>query len=76
MKHSEAKAVKIIISKSSENIQVLLSDNGKGFDVESKNTTLSLGLKTLFERAKIIGAQMKLISDKNIGTTLTLNLKF
>ena len=41
---------------------------------ETENKSLSLGLKTLFERAKIIGAQLSLHSEKNKGTMITLNI--
>ena len=72
--HAEATSITIKLISSFPEIILRIEDNGKGFDVESKSNTLSLGLKTLFERAKIIGAKMKLISEKSNGTTLTLNL--
>ena len=74
IKHAEAKAVKMEIKKVANGINVLVSDNGKGFNIESKNKSLSLGLKTLFERAKIIGAQLILDSELNKGTEMTLNI--
>ncbi len=74
VKHSEAKAVKMEIQKKENSIDVLVSDNGKGFDFESKYANMSLGLKTLFERAKIIGAQMSLNSVKNQGTKMSLTI--
>lgn len=74
IKHAEAKAVKMEIKKVAHGINVQVSDNGKGFNIESKNKSLSLGLKTLFERAKIIGAQLILDSELNKGTVMTLNI--
>ena len=74
IKHAEAKAVKMKINKEDHKISILVSDNGKGFNMEAKNKSLSLGLKTLFERAKIIGAQLSLHSEKNKGTMITLNI--
>ena len=35
---------------------------------------LSLGLKTLSERAKILGSQLILKSEKNQGTVISLNV--
>ncbi|MEM6720843.1 MAG: sensor histidine kinase [Bacteroidota bacterium] len=74
VKHSEAKAVKMEIHKTANSIFVLVSDNGKGFDFESKYKNMSLGLKTLYERAKILGAQLQLDSKINDGTEMRLNI--
>ncbi len=74
VKHAEAKAVKMEVKKGAKGINVVLSDNGKGFDFESKYKSMSLGLKTLFERAKIIDSRLHLSSEFNKGTTLTLTI--
>lgn len=74
VKHSKAKAVGMNICKTSEGIKVLVSDNGKGFDIETKDKTMGLGLKTLYERAKIIGGLLILDSDINKGTKMTLSI--
>ncbi|WP_299890997.1 sensor histidine kinase [uncultured Lacinutrix sp.] len=74
VKHSEAMAVKMYINKTSKEISVVISDNGKGFDFETKQKNISLGLKTLFERAKIIGAKMNLDSEISKGTKMTLTI--
>lgn len=70
VKHSEAKAVKLDIQKGAENIKILINDNGKGFDIASKQKSVSLGIKTLFERARIIGAVIDLQSNIGKGTKL------
>ncbi len=74
IKHSEAKAVKMVIDKTTSSIKIMVRDNGKGFDIKTKNRTLSLGLNTLFERTKIIDAKMVLDSQIGKGTTLQLNI--
>jgi len=72
VKHSEGKAVKIKANITAEKLTVLISDNGKGFDLDDKFKTMSLGLKILFERAKIMRAQINLNSNKGEGTEMTL----
>ena len=74
MKHSEAKAVKMKITKNKEEIDITVSDNGKGFDFQTKYKDMSLGLKTLKERAKIIGAKIHFDSQENKGTVIQLNI--
>ncbi|WP_298902932.1 sensor histidine kinase [uncultured Psychroserpens sp.] len=74
VKHSEAKAVKMKVDNTAESLIVVISDNGKGFDFESKYKSMALGLKTLFERAKMIGGQMNFNSNKGKGTEMTLTI--
>jgi signal transduction histidine kinase len=74
VKHANAKAVKMEVHKKANSIHILVRDNGKGFDFESKYKNMSLGLKTLYERAKILGAQLDLHSTINNGTEMRLNI--
>ncbi|MEM9678737.1 MAG: sensor histidine kinase, partial [Bacteroidota bacterium] len=74
VRHSEAKAVKMEVRKKENSINVAVSDNGKGFDFRSKYRNMSLGLKTLLERAKIIGAKINIDSNGQKGTTMVLNI--
>ncbi|GGI56417.1 tetratricopeptide repeat-containing sensor histidine kinase [Winogradskyella haliclonae] len=74
VRHSEAKAVKIKIKKPKGEIDITVSDNGKGFDFQTKYKDMSLGLKTLKERAKIIGAKLYFDSQDNNGTIMQLNI--
>ncbi|NKI31953.1 tetratricopeptide repeat-containing sensor histidine kinase [Croceivirga thetidis] len=74
VKHSEAKAIEMKVNKVSDGISVLVKDNGKGFDFEKKYKNLSLGLKTLYERAKILGAKIDINSQLAKGTALRLTI--
>ncbi|MEP4781117.1 MAG: ATP-binding protein [Algibacter sp.] len=74
VKHAEAKAVKMNIKRTKETVEVVVSDNGKGFDIETKYKSMSLGLKTLFERAKIMKAKINLNSNNGTGTVMILNI--
>ena len=76
VKHSEAKAVKMEIQKEENSINISVSDNGIGFNFESKYKNMSLGLKTLLERAKIIGAQIHFDSTISKGTIMKLTLSY
>ncbi|MEM6687055.1 MAG: histidine kinase [Bacteroidota bacterium] len=74
VKHADAKAVKIEVQKKDKSIHVLVSDNGKGFDLTTTKKSISLGMNTLFERAKIIGSQLNINSELNKGTTVKMNI--
>jgi signal transduction histidine kinase len=72
LKHAEASAMKVYLTKKGNSITLSVSDNGKGFDFSEKyNDFKSLGLKTLKERIGSIQGTMKVSSEKGKGTTLS-----
>jgi len=74
VKHAKAKSVTVSIKKEGNDIITLISDNGKGFNVtESKNKN-SLGLKTIFERIKIMKGKLSIDSKINNGTSFILSI--
>ena len=75
LKHSQAKATSVSIKNETKGITVEISDNGKGFLVNQKQDSVqSLGMKTLIERARILGTELIIKSTPNKGTTLSLNI--
>ncbi|MEP1486872.1 MAG: sensor histidine kinase [Algibacter sp.] len=75
VKHSEAKSVKINIQKAKQTIEVFISDNGKGFNMNRQQTEgMSLGMKTIEERAKIINTNLRIESNLGKGTVMTLSI--
>ncbi len=73
VKHAEAKAATVTIKKRKNSIKMVISDNGKGFEVTEKvKTTTSLGMNTMLERAKILKSKIDMKSQINKGSTITL----
>ncbi|MFO7447289.1 MAG: histidine kinase [Ignavibacteriaceae bacterium] len=77
LKHSGASSLNFLMKKNSNEIRILISDNGRGFDikeVESKDTSLvgGLGLFGLKERARIIGGTLVIFSEIGKGTDIEL----
>lgn len=70
-KHAEAKEVKIQIQQKSNKLTLKISDNGKGIKNEKLEDPFSMGLIGMRERARLIGAQVKINSSKT-GTTVQL----
>jgi signal transduction histidine kinase len=58
---------------------MILQDNGVGFDVEDKkkknNSSAGVGLKSMVNRASLIGASLDIQSLKDQGTTIKVALK-
>lgn len=74
LKYSGATTVKFeAILKDNDNLQILFSDNGKSFDVET--VTKGNGLQNMQNRAKRIDGRLYIETHKGKGTTISLNFK-
>ena len=75
IKHSKAKSAKISLIHHDNHINIIIKDNGIGFDFSEKyNDFKSLGLKTIKERVKLLKGSLKIDSNKNEGTIFTIIL--
>ena len=79
LKHSRATHVNIAVNYSIDNKFVLkVEDNGIGFDVTKKRTQTSsssgIGLKSMTNRASLIGAQITVQSQLGKGTSIKVEL--
>jgi two-component system NarL family sensor kinase len=79
LKHSKANKINVEVIYSTDNKFVLkVEDNGVGFDLEKKQTSISsssgLGLKSMRNRAHLIGAQIDIHSEPGKGTTIQVEL--
>ncbi len=73
LKHADCKGILIEISLVGETIYITASDDGKGFD--TKAVSNGIGLQNMQRRAEQLKASFNLKSQKNTGTTLTLQLQ-
>ncbi|MGN6420510.1 MAG: sensor histidine kinase [Pseudobacter sp.] len=79
LKHSQAEKVEIDINFTDNNQFILrLADNGVGFDIDAKRNSVSsssgVGLKSIFNRAKLVGATIDMQSSIGNGTTTIIKL--
>ncbi|MDC3105398.1 hypothetical protein OA521_03585 [bacterium] len=70
--HAQAKNISIDISKQENNLVILVQDDGIGFDFEKKE---GLGLKSIRNRCVLNDGDMFIDSNKQNGTTVTVNFK-
>lgn len=73
MKHAQCKSIMMQLNFNLDNVQLLLEDDGKGFDIEKVNTT-GIGLSNMQKRTEMIGGTFNLESRLNKGTQLTIIL--
>lgn len=71
LKHAEAKNITIKLSRQEGKLQLLVKDDGKGFDTQ--NTTKGIGLKTIRERTESLEGDLEIISDEK-GSVIFANI--
>lgn len=75
IKHSHCKNIFIKLNTSEENLwELSINDDGIGFDID-KILSNGIGLTNMKNRAAIIGAEFKIESQNNSGTTISIKIK-
>lgn len=69
-KHANATHVKISFKSKNNVICLIMSDNGSGFDVNKAKS--GIGLKNMNSRISEINGTINIISEKDVGTTVTI----
>lgn len=78
MKHADAKKITAAIHFTNDAMQIVIKDNGKGFDLsplnDAGNQSFGLGLRNMNSRATLIGALFSVNSTIGNGTEVVLQL--
>jgi signal transduction histidine kinase len=72
LKHADATNMWVTVQQDSENIQLVLRDDGKGFDADAPGPEGHFGLAMMRERARVGGGTFELQSTPGAGTTVTV----
>jgi len=70
-RHSKAKAVAIRLVAEKAGIQLVITDNGVGFDSSQRHPETSLGLASMRERVQLLGGKVEIQSRSGHGTTIS-----
>lgn len=73
VKYARANHIKIDISKTNDNFHIVVSDDGKGFDLEK--TEFGNGLNNIKKRAKNAKSKVSIKSEIGLGTVVKLDIK-
>lgn len=78
IKHAHSKAIRITSQFQENTIQLILQDNGVGFDVSQvqNNANRSFGLLNIEERIKMMNGQLIFETAPGQGTKFIINLPF
>ncbi len=80
-KHARADKITVDLSYDRNYIEMVISDNGTGFDVQKEKTKIqtgireTMGLTSMQERAKLIAADLKIESCPGQGTKVIVQAK-
>jgi signal transduction histidine kinase len=73
-RHAEAKVVSIVFSRSATALEVVVTDNGRGFDTKAVAVSSSrLGIQGMRERAAMLGGTVSFTS-KGRGTRILVQI--
>ncbi len=73
IKHADAKKVDIHLNRIADELNIIVEDNGKGFDSNQKDM-LGIGLANIKQRAAKLGATIHFDSTVGKGTTVILEI--
>lgn len=74
-RHSGAQSVTVAVRVDPDEISLEVIDQGKGFDLADVRGRRSLGLVSMEERARLIGAELEIDSQPGQGTIVRTRLK-
>ena len=78
LKHAKANNITIDLLYEINHVELKISDDGKGFNIDETMKTKEIrkmsGLKNIYQRSEIIGAEAFMYSTPNIGTTIHIKI--
>jgi len=75
VKHSNAAKANVEVFREFGKINLIIKDNGKGFDAENLHENRGLGLNGIAERVKILGGNYSIDSEIGKGTTVSVKIE-
>lgn len=73
-KHAAARSMSILVREMPSRVQLIVEDDGRGFDVNERPPAGHFGLLGMQERAALLGGSMTLESTVGSGTTVYVNI--
>ncbi|MBV9119379.1 MAG: PAS domain S-box protein [Chloroflexi bacterium] len=74
-RHANARNVSIAIESIEKGAEMTITDDGRGFDTSRRGRRLGDGLRNMRERARLIGAALKIESKPGNGATVRVRFR-
>lgn len=75
MKHSKASLATLLIEEKDDKLHLIITDNGKGFDVKNISASNGFGLTQIKARIKNMNGKFSIKSKINQGTSIEIELQ-
>ena len=76
VKHSGVKRIEVQLQEKAGETHLIVSDSGKGFDIEATRNGRGLGLTSMQERVRLVGGMILIDSKPLAGTTIHVRVPF
>lgn len=73
-KHACASKVTVVLQQMGNMLQLMIRDNGVGFNSRDNQFKKGIGLRNMRERVEFIGGDFEFYSEPNCGTEITVLL--
>jgi signal transduction histidine kinase len=73
--HAQAQQVIVKLLREDDNLALIISDDGRGFDPSGVDAEHHLGVRGMRERAEMVGGILEIESEPEQGTTVRLTLE-
>ncbi|MET0808802.1 MAG: ATP-binding protein [Pseudoxanthomonas sp.] len=70
-KHAHYRNMKLTLRRTEDSVHLTVSDDGRGFDPESRDANSHLGLISMEERVRLVGGSFAIVSSPGRGTTVS-----
>ena len=74
MKHAEARHAEVVLVRTPDGAELTVSDDGKGFDIQVRNSETGLGLVSITERARLAGGTVSIVTAAKKGTQVRVQV--
>lgn len=74
IKHAEATEATIHITNHDDSLNIMVEDNGKGFNTKKISKNTGMGIHSIDKRIENLGGTVTIESEKNKGTTVIIDI--
>ena len=71
-RHAQTSEAQVTLTRSNDNLELGVRDNGAGFDPDCPDRARGIGLASMQERARLIQAEFEIEASPGAGTTIRL----
>ena len=74
LKYAKADRLEIALKESGDSLEVMVSDNGIGFNTDLINQSKGLGWANILSRIELVGGHVEVVSKQGMGTKVMLRV--